>query len=98
METVKIYGTCVAIDGGGVPLRGASGSGKSDQALRLIDGGGRLVADDQSELRGAGDAIIASAPPTIAGRIEIRGIGIVPSPAVTAPLRLVIDLVPPEAV
>jgi HPr kinase/phosphorylase len=87
------------MDGAGVLLRGPSGSGKSDLALRLIDGGARLVADDQTELRRAGAGITASAPPTIAGLIEIRGIGILPCPSVTsAPLRLVVDLVVPEQV
>ena len=42
---IRAHGTCVEIDGSGVLLRGPSGSGKSDLALRLIDGGARLVAD-----------------------------------------------------
>ena len=42
-----VYGSCVAIDGAAVLLRGPSGSGKSDLALRLIDDGAELVADDQ---------------------------------------------------
>ncbi|MEC8006219.1 MAG: serine/threonine protein kinase, partial [Pseudomonadota bacterium] len=46
----RVHGTCVAIDGAGVLLRGPSGSGKSDLALRLIDGGATLVGDDQLEL------------------------------------------------
>ena len=55
----------------------------------------RLVADDQTELRRDGDDIIMSAPATIAGQMEVRGIGIVPVPSVaSAPLRLVVDLLP----
>ena len=42
-----VHGTCVDLDGRGILLRGPSGSGKSDLALRLIDSGARLVADDQ---------------------------------------------------
>src|ERR1700709_2175376 len=62
MTMIRVHGTCIALDGEGVLLRGPSGSGKSDLALRLIDGGALLVADDQTELRRRGDAVIASAP------------------------------------
>ena len=58
-------------------ITGPSGSGKSDLALRLLDRGFTLVSDDQTIVRRDGDRLIASAPPTIAGKLEIRGIGIV---------------------
>jgi serine kinase of HPr protein (carbohydrate metabolism regulator) len=94
-EHLLIHATTVAIDGRAVLLRGASGSGKSDLALRLIDAGARLVADDQSELCRQGDAIIARAPATIAGLIELRGIGIMRLDALAeAPVALIADLVP----
>jgi len=94
-EHLLIHATTVAIDGRAVLLRGASGSGKSDLALRLIDAGARLVADDQSELSRRGDAIIARAPATIAGLIELRGIGIMRLDALAeAPVALIADLVP----
>src|SRR3546814_10156556 len=48
MQTV--HATTVALDGTGVLLRGPAGSGKSDLALRLIDQGARLVADDRTAL------------------------------------------------
>ncbi|MBM3488544.1 MAG: hypothetical protein FJX67_18250, partial [Alphaproteobacteria bacterium] len=44
---LRLHATCIAVDGIGVLVRGASGAGKSDLALRLIDAGARLVADDQ---------------------------------------------------
>lgn len=89
----------MAIGGDGVLLRGPSGSGKSDLALRLIDAGARLVSDDQTELRRDGDAVIMQAPQTIAGRIEVRGVGILRVPTVGhAPLSLVVDLVAPDRV
>jgi serine kinase of HPr protein (carbohydrate metabolism regulator) len=89
----------VALDGRAVLLRGASGAGKSDLALRLIDAGACLVADDQSELARAGDGIVVRAPPAIAGLIEVRGIGIIRvKPVAEAPLSLVADLVPPDAI
>lgn len=97
METV--WGTTVAIDGRAVLLRGPSGSGKSDVALRLIDGGAGLVADDRTELVREGDRLVARAPEALRNRLEVRGIGIVTIPTVArAPLVLVVDLVPPEQV
>lgn len=94
-----IHATCVAIDGAGVLLRGPSGSGKSDLALRLIDGGAQLVADDQVVLERLGDGLWASAPPTIRGRMEVRGIGIVDLPCLDAvPVGLIVDLVAGDSV
>lgn len=58
-------------------ITGASGSGKSDLALRLIDRGFSLVSDDQTIVKREGDRLLATAPPTIAGKLEVRGIGIV---------------------
>ncbi len=92
-DTLLQHATAVAIDGEVVLLRGPSGSGKSDLALRLIDSGAQLVADDQTLLRREGDRVLASAPPAIAGLIEIRGVGLVRVPAaVVAPLVLIADL------
>lgn len=83
----------------GVLLRGPSGAGKSDLALRLIEAGARLVADDQVILAADGGALLAAPPPALAGRIEVRGLGIVAVPFL-ARVRLVlaIDLVRPETV
>ncbi|WP_193184194.1 HPr kinase/phosphorylase [Nisaea sediminum] len=94
-----VYGTTVAVDGRAVLLRGPSGSGKSDLALRLIEAGAQLVADDQTRLVREAGRLVASAPDTIAGQLEVRGVGIVPVQNVRrAPLDLVVDLVPPEQV
>jgi serine kinase of HPr protein (carbohydrate metabolism regulator) len=61
--------------------------------LRLIDGGGQLVADDQTLLRREGERVLASAPPAIAGLLEVRGVGVVRMAAIaTAPLVLIADL------
>ncbi|HEV8027008.1 MAG TPA: HPr kinase/phosphatase C-terminal domain-containing protein [Stellaceae bacterium] len=96
---IRVHGTSVVLGGDGVLLRGPSGSGKSDLALRLIDQGARLVADDQTELRFIGGALRLSAPSTIAGQIEVRGVGILRVDSVkSAPLRLVVDLVANDAV
>lgn len=74
METV--HASCVAIDGRAVLIAGPSGSGKSDLALRLIDRGAALVSDDYTEVVAIGGRLVASPPPTIAGRIEMRGVGL----------------------
>jgi serine kinase of HPr protein (carbohydrate metabolism regulator) len=72
-----IHASCVAIGGRAVLIAGPSGSGKSDLALRLIDRGAMLVSDDYTELRASGRLLLARAPDRIAGRIEMRGVGIV---------------------
>jgi HPr kinase/phosphorylase len=93
-DPVLVHATSVAIDGRAVLLRGPAGAGKSDLALRLIDGGARLVADDQVELRRAGERILVTAPAAIAGLIEVRGVGILRVKAVSeATLVLLVDLV-----
>ena len=61
-------------------LTGPSGSGKSDLALRLIDRGWRLVADDRTRLTIDRDRLLADVPATIAGKLEVRGLGIVELP------------------
>jgi serine kinase of HPr protein (carbohydrate metabolism regulator) len=94
-ESQLVHGTCVSLDEIAVLLRGPSGSGKSDLALRLVDRGARLVSDDQTRLVRVADRLIASAPPAIAGFIEVRGIGPVPMTVEEgAWLRLVVDLMP----
>jgi serine kinase of HPr protein (carbohydrate metabolism regulator) len=92
---ILLHATCVAIGDIGVLIRGRSGSGKSDLALRLIDAGAALVADDYCELVAEGDALVARAPALIAGKMEIRGYGIAPMPARDAVrIGLVVDLAP----
>lgn len=93
-SVIRVHGTCVELGGEGVVLLGPSGSGKSDLALRLIDGGAKLVADDQVELRVDGGRLVASPPATIAGLLEVRGVGIVRiDHGVGVVVRLLVDLV-----
>jgi serine kinase of HPr protein (carbohydrate metabolism regulator) len=75
-----IHATTVAIGAHGVMLLGLSGSGKSDLALRLIDRGALLVSDDQTALTVRAGRLLASPPEALAGKIEVRGIGIVEQP------------------
>ncbi len=93
------HASVVARGGRGVMLLGASGSGKSDLALRLIDRGYRLVADDRACLRVDGQKLMAAPPERLAGLIELYGLGIyrLPHQAETA-LNLVVRLVAPDAV
>ena len=77
LSSEMLHATTVALGGRAVILAGRSGSGKSDLALRLLDRGFILVSDDQTMVRKSGDRLIASAPPTIRGKLEVRGIGIV---------------------
>ncbi len=94
-----IHATCVALSGAGVLLRGPPGSGKSDLALRLIDGGAMLVSDDQVALTVRAGRLFAAPPESVAGNIEARGIGIVTLPHdAESPVVLVIDLVAPDTV
>ena len=98
---VLMHGTCVSfplIEEAGVfaavLLRGASGAGKSDLALRLIDDGAMLVADDQVEISNSEGTLIVSPPEAIEGLLEVRGVGLVRLPNVSrARLVAVIDLV-----
>ncbi len=96
-----VHGTCVALGRRGALLRGRPGSGKSDLALRFLalPGDGALqpllVSDDQVWVEaGADGTLLASPPNTIAGKLEVRGLGIVAVPfAADAELVLVCDLV-----
>lgn len=101
---MQIHATCCALETepgrpAGVLLLGPPGSGKSDLALRLIDAGFSLVADDRVEIDAAGALPLASAPAALAGLIELRGIGIlgVPRALPRAPVVLVASLTPATA-
>lgn len=94
-----IHATTVAVRRGGgwrgVMILGASGAGKSDLALRLTGRGWRLVSDDYTQVWPSAGALYARAPAAIAGRIEVRGLGIVS--AATRPLvrvALALDCAP----
>jgi serine kinase of HPr protein (carbohydrate metabolism regulator) len=96
---MRVHATAVTIGRRGVLLRGPSGSGKSDLALRLIDGGAKLVADDLVLIGRRGDSLVVNGPAKSHGRMEVRGLGIVKVPAVkSARLALVVDLVGPGRV
>lgn len=76
-QSETIHASCVALGERAILLTGPSGSGKSDLALRLLDRGATLVSDDYTVLTAHRGRLVASAPATIAGRIEVRGVGLV---------------------
>jgi serine kinase of HPr protein (carbohydrate metabolism regulator) len=106
--TELAHGTCVALGRTAALLRGPSGTGKSDLALRFLFLARRgpaaleppiLVADDQVWLVRHGEKILVRPPETIRGRMEVRGIGIVEVKSLAeADLALVVDLAPAAAI
>ncbi len=98
-----LHGTCVALGRSAALLRGPSGAGKSDLALRFLFLARRgpaalepptLIADDQVRVRREGARLLVEAPPTLRGKLEVRGVGIVDMKTVAdAELVLVADLV-----
>lgn len=101
--SVRIHATLVAIgreDGSeaGALFLGPPGSGKSDLALRLIHDGALLVADDQVDVSFAHGGLWGTAPGSIAGLIEARGIGLIRLPyAPGVRIAAVFDLTPGAA-
>ena len=85
--------SAVEIGGRTLAIEGPPGSGKSSLALALIDRGARLIGDDGVTLTRAGDQIMASPPPNIAGLLELRGVGLFECETATpCPLSLILML------
>jgi len=94
-----VHATCVALGPHGILIRGESGSGKSDLALRLMDDGAMLVADDHVVIEAEAGALVAQPHETLAGMIEVRGLGIVEVPFLpSVQLALTVTLVAGDAV
>ena len=93
LSSETLHASTVACEGRAVLIVGPSGSGKSDLTLRLLDRGFALVSDDQTIVRREGQQLIASPPDTLAGKLEIRGIGIVETAHVRdVPVALIVEL------
>ncbi len=96
---LTIHATSVALDDDGVLLSGPPGSGKSDLALRLMDAGASLVADDYTRLSEGDGALHAAPPDNIAGLMEVRGLGVVRQPyRASVPVRLLVTMAPAHAI
>lgn len=93
MHMLSVRGTAVAFSGWGVLILGATGSGKSGLAIRLIARGAALVSDDRVELRQEGERILMRAPDSIRGQVEARMLGLLSVDVYdNAALQLVVDL------
>lgn len=93
LSAETLHASTVAKDGRAVLITGPSGAGKSDLALRLLDRGFTLVSDDRTIVKRDGVRLIASAAPNIAGKLEVRGIGIVDMEMVDdVPVALMVEL------
>jgi len=93
LSAETLHASTVAKDGRAVLITGPSGSGKSDLTLRLLDRGFTLVSDDRTILKKVSDRLVASAPPHIVGKLEIRGIGIVDMDySDNIPVALIVEL------
>ena len=102
VKPVLLHGTTIALGSRAAIIVGPSGSGKSDLALRCLavparepfGDGAHLVSDDQTIIELIGDRLVATAPPAIQGRLEVRGLGIITVPVTArAELMLVAELV-----
>lgn len=93
LSSETLHATSVAIHGRAVLLCGLSGIGKSDLALRLIDRGAVLISDDYTLVKRVDGQLVATAPMTIIGKMEVRGLGVVAMPHVAdVPVALLVDL------
>ncbi len=75
--SLTYHGVFLEIFDKGVLLTGPSGCGKSECALKLIEKGHRLIADDAPTFTLANDEIIGTNPGHFAHGLEVRGLGII---------------------
>lgn len=88
-----LQASAVALDGRALAIEGPPGSGKSSLALALIERGAQLIGDDGIRVVREGDLLLASPPPNITGKLEVRGVGLIELPtAQPAPLALILTL------
>lgn len=91
LSSETIPAACVAVNGRGVLIEGHEREDRTSLALRLIDRGATLVADEQSLCTRRAGALHASPLPGTGGRIELRGIGPLPLPHLAdSPVALVV--------
>ncbi len=95
---MRVHATCVVIGEAGCLIRGPSGSGKSSLARELLatcealGAFARLVCDDRAEIEARCGRLIARSVGPIAGKLEIRSLGIVACRSeAAAVVRLLVD-------
>jgi serine kinase of HPr protein (carbohydrate metabolism regulator) len=102
-----VHATAVLVGRDAILLRGPSGSGKSRVALALVaDATARgefaaMIGDDRVALSPVGNRLVVRPAPVLAGRVEIRGVGILETAHEPAGVvGLVVDFVsdPPDRV
>ncbi|MFM7377114.1 MAG: HPr kinase/phosphorylase [Erythrobacter sp.] len=76
MSALVLQASAVVIGARALLIEGPPGSGKSSLALALIERGAGLIGDDAVTLTPSEGRLIASAPPNIAGLLEVRGVGL----------------------
>jgi serine kinase of HPr protein (carbohydrate metabolism regulator) len=92
-DSLILHATAVAVNGAGVLIVGASGTGKSSLALEMMARGAELVADDGVILQRMDQTILMTCPETLRGLIEARGVGLLMAhPVAKARLALVVDM------
>jgi serine kinase of HPr protein (carbohydrate metabolism regulator) len=103
-EGETVHASCVLLGNRAVLIRGPAGSGKSSLALSLLTAAGtlipfaHLVADDRVQLTAVHGRLLASVPASIAGLLEVRGLGIRRVPhEPEAVVGLVVDLAANDA-
>jgi HPr kinase/phosphorylase len=96
----SVHASAVLAGARAVLIRGPSGAGKSRLALELIESAmvgalpfARLIGDDRVHLEAAAGRLLVRPAESLAGLIEVRGIGIMRLPyEPSAVVGLVVDL------
>lgn len=87
-EKAVVYGTALFWQDHGLLLIGPSGSGKSELALRLMEKGADLIADDQVGLTFSQDTVHMWCPYPLQNKIEAFGMGILGCRTLPSPTPL----------
>lgn len=93
MALTNLHASALVIGDRGLIVTGPSGSGKTALCLALLDRCARhglfarLVADDRIFVKRAGGRLVAQAPDSIAGLVEVRGFR--PSPIASVRLAII---------
>ncbi len=98
-----VHASCVLAGTVGILIRGSSGSGKSVLSALIVEAAAAKghfsahVSDDRTALRARFGLLVATPAPALAGKLEVRGLGIIDVPHVPETVvRLVADLVPAQ--